>query len=297
VTAIDTYDEYGVPSATNQGTFQYAGAMWLSGAGLYLNGLRDYGAHLGRFNQTDPMGFGGGMNPYVYVGGDPVNRIDPLGLAQGAWQGMDLPDWNSRDCTGTRLCAWGTSSFLVETAGPASRPGQRPGGAVGATQGSGDIPSAGDIVVSGIALASYDPGQSFVSTTGTIQTGQDLCSEAGCISRQRVNTIIVRGYRKGSLGGVAIDFTLTGAQEQLWVIYPSGSIIFVPTQARFVNNEARNIGHAPQGGYIATLHTHPFEIGGPGSEDFGKPLPVYFMSQGGVYVVWPGFNVATFIGR
>lgn len=84
VTAINTYDEYGVPSATNQGTFQYTGAMWLSGPALYLNGLRDYGAHLGRFNQTDPMGYSGdGPNLYAYVLNDPVNRTDPLGLAIG----------------------------------------------------------------------------------------------------------------------------------------------------------------------------------------------------------------------
>jgi uncharacterized protein RhaS with RHS repeats len=54
--------------------------MWLPEASLYNFKARDYSPSLGRFMQTDPILFGGGLNIYAYVGNDPVNATDPLGL-------------------------------------------------------------------------------------------------------------------------------------------------------------------------------------------------------------------------
>lgn len=39
----------------------------------------------GRFVQPDPLGYEDGPNPYAYVGNDPVNFTDPLGLSEFCW--------------------------------------------------------------------------------------------------------------------------------------------------------------------------------------------------------------------
>ena len=77
---INAYDEYGVPKAGNQGRFAYTGQTWLPEVGLYYYKARLYSPTLGRFMQTDPIGYKDGMNWYAYVGDDPVDRSDSSGL-------------------------------------------------------------------------------------------------------------------------------------------------------------------------------------------------------------------------
>jgi RHS repeat-associated protein len=82
-----TYDEWGQVVSYTSSTgawpipFGFAGGLYDEDTGLVRFGARDYDPRVGRWTAKDPILFGGGQaNLYVYVGNDPVNFVDPLGL-------------------------------------------------------------------------------------------------------------------------------------------------------------------------------------------------------------------------
>ena len=70
------------PSSLGAFTYnpRFPGQVADNESGWFYNWHRDYNPALGRYVQSDPIGLGGGISTYGYVGGGPIGGVDRSGL-------------------------------------------------------------------------------------------------------------------------------------------------------------------------------------------------------------------------
>jgi len=93
--AYSPFGETTPANGTVANPFQFTGREnEENGLGLYFYRNRYYAPQWGRFISEDPIGLAGGVNPYTYVGNDPLDGIDPSGLFKLPQNPSGLgPDW------------------------------------------------------------------------------------------------------------------------------------------------------------------------------------------------------------
>jgi RHS repeat-associated protein len=107
------------------GTFvynlRYPGQYFQAETGLSYNYFRDYDGVTGRYLESDPIGLSGGVNSYVYVGGNPISNTDPFGLWTfqfGIGGSLTTPWGGSITLSGGIAFDGHGNIALYETAGP-----------------------------------------------------------------------------------------------------------------------------------------------------------------------------------
>jgi RHS repeat-associated protein len=96
----DVYGRLGATDASHPNRILFTGREYDKETGLYYYRARYYNPQIGRFLQTDPVGYEAGMNLYRYCGNNPIGLRDPSGRTEELSLVPDVCDVECVEWTG-----------------------------------------------------------------------------------------------------------------------------------------------------------------------------------------------------
>ena len=190
--------------------------------GLLYMRARYYNPYICRFINPDPIGFSGGLNWYAYADGNPVNYLDPFGLAYGnPVCGPEGP-----------VCGWdpygpGGPFYVPSPWQPDVITSFLSGAAVGAVI-AGAVTVAAPAAVSGLVAAGVPTATASAAVTGTLGIAGAV---GGSVTVYNAGQNAFAGnwnnvaYDVGLLGGGALVGGLGGGRYIADNVSPSPSTV------------------------------------------------------------------------
>ncbi len=220
------YDPFGVRTKVSgdlEPSAGYTGHFVHAPSGLHLTRTRAYDAASGRWLSRDPLGEVAGLNLYAYVGNNPVNAVDPLGLVQ--WRSAAVA---AAGIAGGAVAAVGggaialggatatvTLPVIGQVAGPLVAIG---GGAVAANGAYGVFANSANLLLAITDQPALSQGSPLTDASAAIFPG----SKAAAVASNLVDGAL--GIASGNLGGsVKVIFREAARADQILNIGALGS--------------------------------------------------------------------------